>query len=103
MSRHRRVSFDVLAFDPEIVGKLSAEAEEQLLREPDGDRKLIKALHHAWTASLTPIQRTYMHEYYFNMKPMKHIAAEYGVNIGTISRTITRGKNRLHNALQFYL
>lgn len=103
MSRRHRVSCDVLAFDPELVGRLSTEAEERLLREPDGGRMIVKALRHAWQTALTPVQRTYMQEYYIKMKTMKRIAEEYGVNIGTVSRTLSRARNRLREALQYYL
>lgn len=102
MSQHR-VSCEVLDFDPAIVGRLSPEAKERLKHEPDQGRRIVRAIRRAWSAALTPVQRSYMQEYYVNCKTMRQIAEEYGVNIGTVSRTLSRARNRLRYTLKFYL
>ena len=67
MKRGRyRVPCEVLEFDPALVGRLSADAEQRLSREPDGGRMMIRALRRAWQTALTPVQRFYMQEYYIN-------------------------------------
>ena len=99
----RRVPCAVLEYDPDLVGRLSDAAAEQLNREPDGGRMIVKALRQAWHSALTPVQRFYMQEYYINRKTMCQIAADCGVSTGTVSRTLSRARQRLRNALQYYL
>ena len=104
MSRRRRkVSAAVLEFDPLLVRRLSEDAAKQFSEEPDGGRAVIRALRSAWQTALTPHQRTYMQEYYINRKTMCQIAADCGVSTGTVSRTLSRARQRLRNALQYYL
>lgn len=104
MKRGRyRVPCEVLEFDPALVGRLSADAEQRLSREPDGGRMIIRALRRAWQTALTPVQRFYMQEYYIYRKTMAQIAADCGVSTGTVSRTLSRARQRLRNALQCYL
>lgn len=104
MKRGRyRVPCEVLEFDPALVGRLSADAEQRLSHEPDGGRMIIRALRRAWQTALTPVQRFYMQEYYIYRKTMAQIAADCGVSTGTVSRTLARARQRLRNALQCYL
>ena len=98
-----RVPCEVLEFDPALVGRLSADAEQRLNREPDGGRMMIRALRYAWQNALTPVQRFYMQEYYLYRKTMPQIAANCGVSTGTVSRTLARARQRLRNALQCYI
>ena len=99
----RRVPCAVLEFDPSLVGRLSSAAAERLSNEPDGGRAIIRALRCAWNTKLTPIQRKYMQEYYYNRRTMKQIAESAGVSTGTVSRTLARARNRLRDALQYYI
>lgn len=103
MSR-RIISDQVIEFDPALVSRLSAEAKELMSQAPDENRQLIiRALRRAWNTALSPIQRSYLQEYYVNCKTMKQIAELYSVNIGTVSRTLSRGRNRLRETLNYFL
>ncbi len=106
MNRRRgrkRVPCAVLEFDPSLIGRLSEEAAARLAKEPDGGRMIIRALRHAWDSALTPVQRSYMQEYYLYRRTMKQIAEQAGVSKGTVSRTLSRARIRLREALQYYL
>lgn len=60
-------------------------------------RRLKKALH----TELTPRQREYVERYYLRQMRMQDIAEEMGVNVSTVSRTIKRGRARLHRCLRY--
>ena len=77
--------------------------KQELAEEPDGGRRVLCALRTAWDIELTPKQRLYMHCYYVRAMTMQQIAEEYGVNPGTVSRTLRRAKERLQRVLQYYL
>lgn len=98
----RRVSAQHMEFDPALIKRLVPAAQTLSLRDDtENSRMLIHAVRMAWHAALTPVQRTYIQEYYINRKTMQHIAEEYGVSRGTVSRTLRRARDRLHNALQY--
>ncbi len=48
---------------------------------------------------LTERQKCYIIMYYRDQATMRDIAARYGVNPSTVSRTIKRGRQRLANTL----
>ena len=99
----RIVSDSRLEFDPALIKRLSREAAERLSGEDESVRMLVRALRCAWNTVLTPVQRSYMKEYYINTKTMAQIASENGVNKTTVSRTLRRARIRLRHVLQFYL
>ncbi len=106
MSRNRTVYSDaVLEYDPEFV-KSCAEATQVALGMADQNtnkaqrKALIMILHRAMRTELTATQRNYCLAYYEEGMNMKQIAARYGVDESTVSRTIRRGKRRLFKLLQ---
>lgn len=106
MSRKRTVYSDaVLAFDPEFV-KSCAESTQIALGMADQTnnkarrKALTLILHRAMRTELTPTQRNYCLAYYEEGMTMKQIAARYGVDESTVSRTIRRGQRRLFKLLQ---
>ncbi len=60
-------------------------------------KNLITALKH----DITPLQRTYIIEYYGQCLTMQEIAERHGVNKSTVSRTIARGRRRLQKFLKY--
>lgn len=61
-------------------------------------RKLPLAL-----SKLTEVQRTYLLEYYSEHITMDELAVRHGVDKSVISRTISRGREKLRDYLQFCL
>ena len=105
MTRRRRygVSADVLEFDPELVKRLTRNTDEAIFgNDPDQPNPALNALRLAWVKELTPCQRQYLTLYYSNHMTMTQIAAECGVNVSTVCRTLSRGRNRLRRVLQYY-
>jgi len=86
-------------FDPGLIYRLTHEDE---LR-PDMQRPLLRALRLAWQRELTDCQRRYLTHYYRDTMTMREIAARYGVNTATVSRTLSRARNRLRRVLQYYI
>ncbi len=74
-----------------------------LSQQPDGGRRVIRALRAAWATELTERQKYYILLYYHDRLTMQDIAARCGVNVGTVSRTLARGRNRLRKVLRFYV
>ena len=94
----------MLEYDPAIVRRLTQQSDRGHLAElPDGGRVLIRAVRAAWTSELTPCQKRYMLLYYRDLHTMQEIADFYGVNVGTVSRTLTRARNRLRRVIRYYL
>lgn len=58
------------------------------------------AMKRAIREELTEKQRAYMMAYYGGMT-MRQVAEEYGVNIGTVSRTIAKARDRLRRVLRY--
>ncbi len=63
--------------------------------------KMRKALETAIEAELTDRQRLMVTEFYFNGKNVTQIAKEYNLSKSTVSRHITRSKERLKSALKY--
>ena len=101
--RMKRVSSDVLEFDPEFIGRLSAEAEKKLAEHPGESRSVLRAMKACWSEVLTPIQRLYLDEYYKERMTMKQIGEKHGVTVATVSRTLKRARNRLRAVLKYYI
>lgn len=97
------MAISVLEFDPELVGRLSAEAAQKLEDQPPLRRAVINALNSCWRTALTPCQRRYLDLYYHKHMTMRDIAAQHGVTVATVSRTLKRARIRLRQVLQFYL
>lgn len=50
---------------------------------------------------VTPTQRDYILKYYVEQMSVSEIAAQYGVNRSTVSRTIRRGLDKAYGYLRF--
>ena len=79
-------------------------ADFELWRSGAGESSKIidkRLLRRVITERLTPIQRDYLSDYYFNGMTMREIAATRGVAVSTVSRTISRAKVRIREALKY--
>ncbi len=65
--------------------------------------RLRRNLRKAREKELTPRQRQMLRMYYDEGKSMTKIAMSLKVNKSTVSRTISRGRKRLHRYLQYSL
>ena len=60
-----------------------------------------KALGQAINSELTDRQKQIVNEYYFNGSTVTQIAAKYGITKSTVSRHLTRSRERLKGALRY--
>lgn len=67
----------------------------------DSRRRLIGNLRRAMESELTPRQLQIMKLYFMEGEKQCDIAIMLGVNKSTVSRTISRGKSRLHRCLKY--
>ena len=63
--------------------------------------RLKRNLRKAISDELTPRQRQMMEMYYFQKLNIPTIANELGLNRSTVSRTLKRGRNRIHRCLKY--
>ncbi len=63
--------------------------------------RLKAALKTVWATELTVKQRLYLTARYRDRLGIRAIAAKYGVNSSTVSRTIRRGRTRLRRCLRY--
>ena len=63
--------------------------------------RLKRNLTHALRQDITQRQREYMMLYYGKGMSMEAIAQQCGVNKSTVSRTLKRGRQRLHRRLRY--
>lgn len=61
-----------------------------------------KALYYVINNDLTKTQKSYIILYYKHGMKICEIAEQYGVNRSTVSRTISRAKNKIFNILKYY-
>jgi len=83
------------------------EEEYQALRHyikivsESGDAGMAGAMHRAIDEELTPRQRELTFMYYIDQMPMNEIAAELGLDISSVSRTLKRAREKLRRALRY--
>lgn len=63
--------------------------------------RLLRNLHKVIENELTSRQRQMVEMYYFQEKNVTEIADELGLNISTVSKTLSRGKNRIRRFLKY--
>lgn len=63
----------------------------------------MRALRLAWKRELSETQRRYLDLYYRRAMTTYAIAEACGVSQPTVSRTLTRARNRLRHVLQYYI
>lgn len=89
-----------------VMTSKEREAEYQYLRrsikamDEPGER-ISKKMVDAIRAELTPRQKQMVELYYKRQLTMAMIAVQLGVNVSTVSRTLARGRRRLHRSLRF--
>lgn len=65
--------------------------------------KMKKILYSAMQSELTEKQRTCLIEHYLNGKKKKDIALEQNLNPSTVSRHITKAKEKLRHIASYYM
>ena len=93
----RKVSYD------NTFGMVDYAMYAQLMADDNRDQinRLKRNLTHALRNDITNRQREYMLLYYGKCMSMEAIAQRYGVNKSTVSRTLKRGRKRLHRCLRY--
>lgn len=101
---HRPVNPEILEFDPALVLRLCDDAAKQYLHEqPELRRKVKRIMREVWNTELSQTQRRYLLLYYQQACTMREIAVLCGVTTPTVSRTLSRARNRMRRVLQYYL
>lgn len=77
------------------------QAMRQFLKMLDNPDRPAGPVFDAVAEELTPRQSEMVRLYFIKQMPMREIASTLGVNVSTVSRTISRGKRRLHRALRY--
>ena len=93
----RQVSYD------NTFGLVDYAVWTNLMADDNRDQmnRLKRNLIHALRTDITAKQREYMMLYYGKCMSMEAIAEQLGVNKSTVSRTLKRGRQRLHRCLRY--
>ena len=89
--------------DNECMGDLAAWERENGEDNSEQLERLRRNLRRVRSAELTPRQAQLLHLYYDLGYSMSGIAGELGIDKSTVSRTISRGRERLKRYLQYSL
>ena len=89
--------------DNEFMGDLAAWERENGQDNSEQLERLRRNLRRVRSAELTPRQAQLLHLYYDLGYSMSGIAGELGIDKSTVSRTISRGRERLKRYLQYSL
>ncbi len=89
--------------DNEFMGDLAAWERENGEDNSEQLERLRRNLRRVRSAELTPRQAQLLHLYYDLGYSMSGIAGELGIDKSTVSRTISRGRERLKRYLQYSL
>ncbi len=89
--------------DNEFMGDLAAWERENGEDNSEQLERLRRNLRRVRRAELTPRQAQLLHLYYDLGYSMSGIAGELGIDKSTVSRTISRGRERLKRYLQYSL
>ena len=89
--------------DTEFMGDLAAWERENGEDNSEQLERLRRNLRRVRRAELTPRQAQLLHLYYDLGYSMSGIAGELGIDKSTVSRTISRGRERLKRYLQYSL
>lgn len=87
----------------EFLGDMTVWRRENSEDNSEQLARLRRNLRKAREQELTPRQRQMLRMYYDEGKTMTKIAKHLKVNKSTVSRTIARGRDRLHRYLQYSL
>ena len=89
--------------DNEFMGDLAAWERENGEDNSEQLERLRRNLRRVRSAELTPRQAQLLHLYYDLGYSMSGIAGELGIDKSTVSRTISRGRERLKRYVQYSL
>lgn len=98
-----RVQPAIVRRDNEFMGDLAAWERENGEDNSEQLERLRRNLRRVRSAELTPRQAQLLHLYYDLGYSMSGIAGELGIDKSTVSRTISRGRERLKRYLQYSL
>ena len=96
-----RVQPAIVRRDNEFMGDLAAWERENGEDNSEQLERLRRNLRRVRSAELTPRQAQLLHLYYDLGYSMSGIAGELGIDKSTVSRTISRGRERLKRYLQY--
>lgn len=94
-----RETFDTRA--SEWIGDMTVWLRQNAPDNSEQLERLKRNLRKAISDELTPRQRQMMEMYYFQKLNIPTIANELGLNRSTVSRTLKRGRNRIHRCLKY--
>lgn len=94
----KRCSLDSLFFEKKPV----FDDEDRRIIGEKLRKMALKALKDVICGELSSAQRKYLIEYYYEEKSMREICTKYGVNISTVSRTISRGRKKIMERIKYY-
>ncbi len=102
MAMPKEREFDVTQFKQDQQAYKTWFAMQFSADEEDATaQNLAKLIHKAIQYELTDIQRDYFIAYYLNGLTMEEIGEIHGVDKSTVSRTVTRAKNRIERILKY--
>ena len=87
----------------EWIGDMTVWMREHAEDNSDQLERLRRNLRRAREQELTPRQREILALYYDRGLKMPQIARKLGINRSTVSRTVTRAKERLYRCLRYAL
>ncbi len=89
-------------FYPADLFKSIAEEESDNEEVTSKHKAMTRALYYVINNNLTKTQKSYIILYYKHGMKICEIAEKYGVNRSTVSKTISRAKNKIFNILKYY-
>ncbi|MEG0615175.1 MAG: sigma-70 family RNA polymerase sigma factor [Oscillospiraceae bacterium] len=97
----KKVSFDHINVDAELFKLVGSGSQDD---EVDTKLKSIakKALSDIISEQLSEKQRQYLVLYYYEQHTMTDISEICGVNVSTVSRTISRAKKNIVDRIKYY-
>lgn len=93
----KRIAFNEAFIDQELFKTAQNQDENGPVR-----KMARRALREVITHNLTSRQKQFIMLYYYQNRTMEEIAAECGVNVSTVSRTLRRARNNIMERIKYY-
>ena len=85
----------------EWIGDMTVWLRENASDNSEQRERLLRNLRKVIAQELTPRQRRMVEMYYFQQKNIPTIAKELGIDPSVVSRTLSRGKDRIRRYLKY--